>query len=235
MAIYDDHHTLTTIDTLDRSPLLVLADTALIADAPPRFLVAGMGDAIAKKFEAERAFADGSGNFFDGHATLTGLAIADACYRTLRQHGAAALEAAKAHRTSPAFEAVVEANILMAGLAYETCGLSYAHAIVRGLSKARGAEAAIHGLQVAYATLVQLALEGRDDGFITELMGFYAKVELPTSLTALGMAARTDPEIAEIARLTGIGPVGGKIQVLKSVDQIAAAIWRVEALAAARP
>lgn len=232
MAIYDEHHTLTAIDSLQESPRLVLADTALIARAPIRFLVAGIGDAIAKKFEAERACADGSGNFFDGHATLTGLAIADACYRTLRTHGVAALQAAREKRTSAALEAVVEANILMSGLAYENVGLSYAHAIVRGLVKARGASSAIHGAQVAYATLVQLALEARDDSFIADLMGFYGEIGLPRRLADLGMPDPTEAEIAEIARLTGLGPAGGRIQVLKSAEQIARAIAQVEALAA---
>jgi glycerol dehydrogenase len=217
---------------LAESPCLVVADTALIACAPPGLLIAGIGDAVAKKFEAERAVADGSGNFFDGRATLTGLAIAEACYRTLRTHGAGALAATRAKRADAALEAVVEANILMAGLAYENVGLSYAHAIVRGLAKARGASDAIHGLQVAYATLAQLALEGRDDDFIAELMGFYRQVELPVRLAELGLSDPSETEIAEIARLTGIGPAGGRIQVLKSADEIVAAIRRVEALAA---
>ena len=232
MAIYDENHSLVAIDALAESPCLVVADTALIAAAPPRFLIAGIGDAVAKTFEAERAVADGSDNFFAGRATLTGLAIADACYRTLRAHGAAALAAARAKRVDAALEAVVEANILMAGLAYENVGLSYAHAIVRGLAKARGASAAIHGLQVAYATLVQLALEGRDDGFIAELMDFYGQVELPVGLAELGLPDPSEAEIAEIARLTGIGPAGGRIQVLRSADEIVEAIRRVEALAA---
>ncbi len=231
MAIYDESHTLVAIDTLSESPRLVLADTEVIAAAPPRFLIAGIGDAIAKKFEAERAAADGSGNFFDGHASLTGLAIADACYRTLRAYGAAAVASARAHRTSTAFEAVVEANILMSGLAYETCGLSYAHAVVRGLSKARGAADTIHGVQVAYATLVQLALEDRDDDLIIDLMTFLRQVQLPVRLADLGMNDPSEAEIAEIGRLTGLGPAGGKIQVLKSAAEIAHAIRRIEALA----
>ncbi len=36
-----------------RSPDLVLVDTAIIARAPVRFLVSGMGDALATRFEAE--------------------------------------------------------------------------------------------------------------------------------------------------------------------------------------
>lgn len=234
MAIYDEAHVLVAIETLPDSPLLVVADTALIANAPARFLRSGMGDALAKKFEAERARADGSGNFFGTPPLRIAQVVADACYLTLREHGVAALAAAERHEPDAAFEAVVEANVLMAGLAWESGGLSYAHAVVRGLVKARGAAAAPHGDHVAYGTLVQLAIEGRDDPFIDDVMRFSHSVGLPVALAELGMAAPQAEEIAEIARLTALGPKGGRITVAVAPEAIAAAIGRVEALSSSR-
>lgn len=231
MAIYDDAHALVAIETLPDSPVLVLVDTGLIAHAPSRFLRAGIGDAIAKKFEAERAKADGALNFFNTMPLLTAGAIADACYATLRQHGVAAMAAAETHLPNAAFEAVVEANVLMAGLAWESGGLSYAHAVVRGLVKARGAKTALHGYHVAYGTLVQLAIEDRTDSFLLDLMGFNRQVGLPASLADLGMADVTDREIADIAHLTTQGPKGGRIIVAATPGIIAQAIIRVETLA----
>ncbi|PKP90993.1 MAG: hypothetical protein CVT77_13450 [Alphaproteobacteria bacterium HGW-Alphaproteobacteria-16] len=232
MAIYNDDHVLVAIETIPDSPLLVIADTALIANAPARFLRAGIGDAIAKKFEAERAHADGASNFFGTRPLGIAKAISDACYVTLREHGVAAMAAAERHEPDPAFEAVVEANILLAGLGWENGGLSYAHAVVRGLVKARGTASAPHGEHVAYATLVQLAIERRDDAFIRDVIGFNRSVGLPASLAELGMDSPTIDEIAEIARLTTIGPKGGRIIVAEPPEGIAAAIARVEALAA---
>jgi glycerol dehydrogenase len=229
LAIYDENHVMVAIGTLPENPLLVVADTALIANAPVRFLLAGMGDAIAKKFEAERAFADGALNFFGTRPLLTALAIADACYATLLQHGVAAVAAAAAHQPNEAFEAVVEANVLMAGLAWESGGLSYAHAVVRGLVKARGAATAAHGNHVAYGTLVQLAIEGRDE-LLADVRAFNRSVGLPVSLGDLGMDAPSDAEIAEIGRLTYAGPAGGRIVVDVSPEAIADAIRKVEAL-----
>ncbi len=231
MAIYNDDHVLVAIESIADSPLLVVADTALIANAPARFLRTGMGDALAKKFEAERAFADGADNFFGTRQLRTALAIADACYTTLREHGVAAMAAAERHQPDEAFEAVVEANVLMAGLAWESGGLSYAHAVVRGLVKARGALKAPHGDHVAYGTLVQLAIEARSDGFIRDVIGFNRSVGLPVSLRDMGMDAPEEAEIAEIVRLTAIGPKGGRIIVAAAPDAIAAAIMRVEKLA----
>src|SRR3546814_13773999 len=118
------------------------------------------------------------------------------------------MAAAEAHVPDDSFEAVVEANVLMAGLAWESGGLSYAHAVVRGLVKARGAASAPHGEHVAYGTLVHLAIDGRDDAFIRDLMEFNSQVGVPTSLADLGMIAPSAEEIAEIARLTSTGPTG---------------------------
>lgn len=232
LAIYNEDHVLVAIETIPDSPLMVIADTTLIANAPARFLRTGMGDALAKKFEAERAVVDGASNFFGTGQLRTALAIADACYTTLREHGVAAMAAAERHQPNEAFEAVVEANVLMAGLAWESGGLSYAHAVVRGLVKARGAASAPHGDHVGYATLVHLAIEGREDAFICDVMGFNRSVGLPASLVELGMASPTVSEIEEIARLTTIGPKGGRIVVAKSPEIITAAIARVETLAA---
>lgn len=231
MAIYDDQHALVAIESIPESPMLVVADTALIAQAPARFLRSGMGDALGKKFEAERAFADEASNFFGTRPLRTALVIADACYAALREHGAAAMRAAEAHEPDDAFEAIVEANVLMAGLAWESGGLSYAHAVVRGLVKARGVAAAPHGDHVAYGTLVQLAIEGRHDDFIFDVMDWCRGVGLPVSLGDMGMSAPTPGEIADIARLTTIGPVGGRIIVAAEPARIASAIERVEGLA----
>jgi glycerol dehydrogenase len=153
-------------------------------------------------------------------------------FPTLREHGVAAMAAAARHEPDAAFEAVVEANVLMAGLAWESGGLSYAHAVVRGLVKARGAAGAPHGEHVAYATLVHLAIEGRSDDFLRDLIGFNRSVGLPASLAELGMTEPMPEEIAQIARLTSAGPAGARIVVREPFEAIAAGITRIEELAA---
>ena len=91
----------------------------------------------------------------------TAIVIADACYQTLRKHAADALEAVERREVEATTrsKSVVEAAILMSGLGFENGGLSVAHSLTRGLVKARGAKEAVHGDQVAYGLLVQLAFE----------------------------------------------------------------------------
>ncbi len=230
IAMYDDNHTMIAVDRLHRSPEAVVVDTALIAAAPVRFLLAGIGDALSKKFEAEGCLAGTGITPFGTRPSLTGVAIADVCYRTLRNHGGAGVAAAKRGEVTPDLEAVVEATLLMSGLGFENGGLSLAHSLTRGLVKVRGARDAPHGDQIAWALLVQLAAEGRSDDFILDVVGFYRELGLPVALAALGMPDATSQEIAEIADWTMTAPHLRNLAVAVAADTLAASIHRVEGL-----
>ena len=72
---------------------LVLVDTQVIAQGPARLLVAGMGDALATWFEAKTCAARSVRNMRGGASTISALALAELCYRTLLADGLAALDA----------------------------------------------------------------------------------------------------------------------------------------------
>lgn len=230
IAMYDERHTMIAVDRLHRSPEAVLVDTALIAKAPLRFLLAGIGDAISKKFEADGC-RDGTGiTPFGTRPTLIAIAIADACYTTLRRHAVAGVSAAAKGEVTPDLEAVIEATLLMSGLGFENGGLSLAHSLTRGLVKVRGTRDAIHGDQIAWALLVQLAAEGRPDAFIRELLQFYREIGLPTNLAQLGLANASSAEVDEIARWTMTAPHLANMALPMDTALIVEAIWRAEIL-----
>ncbi|MCW2658179.1 MAG: hypothetical protein JWR06_2372 [Jatrophihabitans sp.] len=234
VAMYDEAHVMISVDRLPRHPAIVLVDTELIARAPADFLRAGIGDAISKKFEADGCWAGTGAIPVGGRPLRTGRAIADACYRTIRAHGVAALEACAQDRVTDDLEAVVEAVILMSGLGFENGGLSLAHALTRGLVRARGAATAAHGRHVAWGLLVQLAAEGRPDDELLDLIGFLHSLDLPTNLGELGMANPTSVEIEAMGELTMTAPHVLNLAVPIDAASVAAAIDRVETLAARR-
>jgi glycerol dehydrogenase len=234
IAMYDDHHVMIAVDRLARSPEAVIVDTALIAAAPIRFLRAGIGDAISKKFEADGCLAGTGVTPFGTRPTRTAIAIANACYETIRAHGRGAMMAAERGEATDDLEAVVEAAILMSGLGFENGGLSLAHSLTRGLVKVRGAKNAIHGDQISWALLVQFAAEGRSDSFIRELLDFYAEIGLPAQLEDIGMPNATGDEVAEIARWTMTAPHLANLETPVDEAVITAAILRAETLAADR-
>jgi glycerol dehydrogenase len=64
---------------LARNPDLVLIDTKLVAQAPTRFLVSGMGDALATRFEAESAAQNYAANLTGDVGTMTVFSLARLC------------------------------------------------------------------------------------------------------------------------------------------------------------
>lgn len=185
IATYDDRHQLVATPQMSEHPEAVVVDTELISRAPAHFLRSGIGDALAKRFEAAACRA-GTGLTPNGTRPLelAGV-IAEACYRTLLDDGAAALASVERQEVSPALERVVEAVVLMSGLAFENGGLSLAHSMTRGLMAVPGARDQLHGIQVAYGLLVQLVHEGDGDAF-REVGAFHHATGLPRSLAHLG-------------------------------------------------
>ena len=182
-----------------RNPDLVLVDTSVIARAPVRLLISGMGDALATRFEAETARRAHKPNAVGGASSLAAAAIAELCYRTLLRDGVAAVAAAKAGAITPAFERIVEANTLLSGLGLESGGLAVAHSVHNGLTAAPETHDRLHGEKVAFGTLVQLVLEGRESALIEEVMGFCHAVGLPMTLAELGLDRHEPSRAAAIA------------------------------------
>jgi glycerol dehydrogenase len=183
-----------------RNPDLVLVDTAIIARAPVRLLIAGIGDALSTWLEADscrRAYAK---NLAGGAGTLAAYSIARLCYDTILEFGAAAVQSCREKVVTPALEHVVEANTLLSGLGFESAGLASAHSIHNGLTALSGTHAFYHGEKVAIGVLAGLFLADRPRALIEEIYAFCESVGLPTTLAQIGLPAPTDAELWEVAR-----------------------------------
>ena len=183
-----------------KNPDLVLVDTLVIAQAPPRLLAAGMGDALATWFEAKTCVAGCVQNMRGGNSTSSALALAELCYRTLLADGAAALQAVKTQVVTPALERLVEASTLLSGLGFESSGLAAAHAVHNGLTAAHDTHAYYHGEKVAFGLLVQLVLEGVPSATLEKVLAFSSEVELPITLAEIGLTKLTRDQLDPITR-----------------------------------
>ncbi len=206
-VVYDEQHRLLKVEHMPCNPHAVIVDTALIAKAPRKLLLAGIGDAISKKFEVAQCHAAQGPNIFGGLGTRAALALADLCFDTLLAHADGALAALERQSPDPSLEAIVEASVLLSGLCFENGGLSVAHSMTRGLSALPETAHELHGLQVAYGTMVQWQLERRPATFMDEMRAFYRRIGLPMNLRQLGLPrAATDADIDTIAALTLSAP-----------------------------
>ncbi len=229
-AIYNDQHEMIEVRQLPRNPELVLVDTAVVAAAPLRFLRAGIGDAISKKFEAEACLAAGANTLHGARPSQTGLMVAELCFTLIRRHGAAALAAIAAGTLNNDVEALVEATTLLSTLSFENGGLSIAHAIARGIPMVPRAAGSLHGEHVAYGLLVQMTLEDRPASEQNELLALFAALGLPRRLATLNLPNISSAEMEQlIAGALGSPSLRRFVRVL-SADDLLQAIKRVENL-----
>ncbi len=173
----------------NKNPDVVLMDSQIIADAPVRFLAAGIGDALSTVFEARANQASDSANYVSGgyRGTLTGKAVAEACYTELMKNGVKAMESAKRHVVSEALENVIEINTLMSGLGVENNGCSGSHSICEGISILPEDKTTFHGEKVTFGVLCQLVAENADEELLDEIYLFCINCGMPVTLGDLNI------------------------------------------------
>ena len=198
-VIYDASGVCVRGRNLPRNPALVLVDTQVIAQAPVRTLIAGIGDALSTMFEAKACVRSGAPNLRGGSCTLAALALAELCYRTLLADAVQAVADARTHTLTPALERIIEANTLLSGLGFESAGLAAAHGVHNGLTVVPGARAFMHGEKVAFGVLVQLMLEQADVATVDEVLGLCQSVGLPMSLAEIGCRDLSGDMLARVA------------------------------------
>jgi len=157
-VVYSEEGVMLRVEFQKRNPDLVLVDSEIIANAPERFLVAGMGDALATWFEAESCRRTKSKNEVGGMGSRTAYSLARICYETLLEYGVAALFSCKANAVTPALEHVIEANTLLSGLGFESGGIAMAHAVHNGFTVLPETRSYYHGEKVAMGVLASLFL-----------------------------------------------------------------------------
>jgi glycerol dehydrogenase len=181
------------------NPAAVLVDLGIIAIAPTRFLVAGMGDALSTWFEARSCERTHSANECGGYSTEAGLQIAKLCYETLLEYGVAAKTATEDHVVTPALDRIVEANILLSGLGFESAGLASAHSVHNGLTALAETHSFYHGEKVAYGVLTGLHLTEADEKELRTVYSFCESIGLPTTLAEIGLGKVTREKLVVAA------------------------------------
>lgn len=194
-VIYDEQGSLKRMDYYNRGIALTLVDPAVILDSPKELLVAGIGDTLAKWYEADAII---------GHRKNLPLEVdiahfaAKKCQHVLLSKGSEALEALEKQQLNKAFTDVVETIIMVAGMVGgfgdEYGRSSGAHSIHDALTYIPASSEQLHGKKVAYGILVQLIIQDKWEE-LKSLLPFYEELGLPTSLHELGL----DLTIEEVA------------------------------------
>ncbi len=189
--------------SLNNCPDLLILDYNLVATAPQYTLISGIGDAIAKWYEASVS----SGN---STATLTIAAVQQA--RVLRDLLFQKAQIALENPLSQEWKEVVDATVLLAGvsggLGGANCRTVAAHAVHNSLTHLNESHNQLHGAKVSYGILVQLRLEETiahsqlANSSRKQLIKFYRSIGLPCTLEDLGLENITISQLRHCAQMT---------------------------------
>ncbi|MGD1856522.1 MAG: iron-containing alcohol dehydrogenase family protein [Leptolyngbyaceae cyanobacterium] len=181
-------------------PNLLILDYELIATAPKRTLIAGIGDAIAKWYEASVSSGQSSQTLIIG-AVQQARVLRDILF----QKSAAALKKTGGND----WREVVDASVLMAGviggMGGAQCRTVAAHAVHNGLTQIPASHTMLHGEKVAYGILVQLRLEEMELSNSLaatarqQLLQFYSQIGLPMTLSDLGLGEMSLTDLRQAA------------------------------------
>lgn len=228
-VIYSPEGVTEDAEVYDHNPALVLVDSEVIARADERYLVAGMGDAMATWYEARAcAQAEHGVTIFGGRPTLAATTLAEACARALYEHGQDAADAVRRSEVNEALERVIEANTLLSGLGYESGGLSVAHAMAQGYTVIPHLnERFLHGEMVAMGVLAQLALESWQDE-LERAARFFIAVGLPVHLGQVDLAAEDSEQLGKVIEAALAFPFVGNMPFAVTAENLLQAVLQAD-------
>jgi len=199
-VIYNEDGSFNRYLVLPHNPDVVLVDTAIVASAPVRLLVSGMGDAFATWFEAEDCRIKRGANMTGRVGPMTAYALAHLCHETLLEYAALAKLSCQESIVTPALEHIVEANTLLSGLGFESGGLAAAHAIHNGLTVLEATHNNWHGEKVAIGLQAMMFLSDKPAETIELVFDFSESIGLPMTLEAVGLADVSDADLLKVAQ-----------------------------------
>lgn len=164
------------VNTHHKCPDMIFLDTKVIAEAPPRLLASGMGDAMATWYEGAACSRHPEAG---RQITRTAMGLAALCRKVLEESGEAAYQAVCAGVVTPQLEEVVEANCLLSSVGGLNTGCAGAHGIGDWLVTLPGGHDYMHGERVFVGLIVQMILEKYPLAEIIKVMRFGKTVGLP--------------------------------------------------------
>ena len=100
---------------------------------------------------------------------------------------------------TPALDRIVEANILLSGIGFESAGLAAAHSIHNGLTTLAETHSFYHGEKVAFGVLAGLHLADASAEEAATVFSFCEEMGLPTTLADIGLGNAGRPQLLEAA------------------------------------
>lgn len=230
-ALYHPDHTFNKIGYFAKASYLTLVDYDFLLSTPHDYLVAGIGDTVAKWYEMEGIVRHVAADDLTASARL-GFASAKEIIKILFADSKAALEDLDKGSVTSAFERIADTIIGLSGTVGGFAGsygrVSGAHAFHNGLSVCPETHTVLHGSKVAYGVLVQLAYT-KDWDEIEKLLPFYQENNLPAKLLEINLEDANTEKLLAVGEFAA-SPVESYRLIDKEVtgDKILQAVEKLE-------
>lgn len=223
-VLYDQNGVTSGVEFFPDNPAMVIIDSRVVANASERYLVAGMGDAMATWYEARVCLNNPKAiSTIGARPTLASAAIGEVCARTLFESGELAAQAVAENRVDEELEKVIEANTLLSGLGFESGGLAIAHAVAQSYTAIPVVhDNYLHGEMVAMGTLTQLVMESIDEA--RQVAEFFATVGLPVHLGQISLGLGDTAAIETIVEATMATPMAHNMPMPMTPDFLRSSI-----------
>ncbi|WP_300409556.1 glycerol dehydrogenase [Lagierella sp.] len=185
-VIYNDDGTFDRYIFYPDNPNMVMVDTNVIANAPSKFLVAGIGDALATYYEARACKKVGAPSLENGGISDSALALCKLCNEILFEHGEIAIASLEKRVVNESVDKIIEAATYLSGVGADNGGLAAAHSIYNGFTEIEFVDA-MHGEIVAFGTIVQLLMEASPKEELYKVIDLCYKLGLPLTLEDLNI------------------------------------------------
>ncbi len=208
------------------SPDLVLVDSEIIAQAPVRYFVSGIGDAISRKYEVLASISVGEENFFGGKPVFFIKSLLDIHHQILLEYSIEAKRSIEKKETNEIVEKVITSTILLSGLLFENGGLVGAHSIANVLNMKGYGKKNLHGELVGVGVLLQIILQKLPVNELERIDRLLQSLGLPYNFTELGINIDDSQRIRSICE--GISTRLRKHNFIRSEEEILEAIKILE-------
>ncbi|MBJ7220295.1 MULTISPECIES: iron-containing alcohol dehydrogenase family protein [unclassified Brenneria] len=217
---------------LKRLPVWVLVDSEAIAQSSPRYLKAGIVDALAKWYEFQPYLRNGD----DGLALALKAQAARLALDTFNAYGEQAIADNQQKQVTPALRKVIDAVIALAGVANsmkdDVPRIGVAHAIHNSMTRLPELHHWLHGEKVGFGLAAQTFLEHDNARDREELLSQLQRYGGPLTLTSLGLDQQPQriDEIADNVKITP--PIAALLPFSVEAARIKQALWSTQQLAA---
>eukprot|EP01083_Nonionella_stella_P116706 347021_1 len=193
--MYSPDHQFVDVFHFPRNPDLVVVDTKIIAEAPLRYFLCGIGDGLATYWEAKVCVEnENASNMDGGRIALSLLHWAEYSSQIIHECAIESVEAIKNKTVTDTLDKCIEANILLSGTGFQGGGLAAAHSVATALSFDKHIhDNYYHGEHVAVGLVCHLLLEKQYDE-VMKVIQLFDTIGLPWNCKQLNFNIDEDSQ-----------------------------------------